>query len=75
VAKALLANGANANARDKYNSTPLMYASGNNNAEVVKVLIKYNADKDAVPNGGNTALKYAQSNGYTSIVDLLQGKR
>lgn len=58
-----LASGANVHARDaKFGGTALMWAAGNSNPEVVKVLLAGGADVRAVDKWGNDAILYAQHN-------------
>ena len=71
VVKALLANGADVNAKDKYGATALMVASEKSYLEVVKALLAKGADVNAKDNNGVTALMVASGNGHTEVVNLL----
>lgn len=72
--KALLANGADANAKTAYGVTALLHAAGQGHVEVVKVLLEHKADaniKDTFY--GQTPLTAAVGKGSWEIVRLLIG--
>ena len=69
--KLLLEYEADKDAKNNYNSTPLIYASYNGCTKVVKLLLEYGADKDAKNKYGSTPLIIASSNGKTEVVKLL----
>ena len=72
VAKALLAAGANIEAKTKGGATPLMVAGfRKGNLEVVKVLIAAGADVNAKATDGGTLLYVAVCNGYVEIIKEL----
>ena len=73
VAKILfyINKGANIEARDRYSSTPLMWAARHGKKEAIEVLLKHNANIEAVDKGGKTALDYAKSNEHKEIIQLL----
>ncbi len=64
VVKALLAGGADVNARDKDGGTALMCAASSNppNPKVVKALVAGGADIRAVDNNGHDARWYVRQN-------------
>jgi ankyrin repeat protein len=74
--RASLDQGANVNAKDKYNSgyTALMSAAMNGLTDVAKVLLDKGADVNIKDNYGGTALEYAALYGYADIVKLLLEK-
>ncbi len=70
--KQLLHDGANMNARDEYDYTPLIQATRFNNAETIgEFLIACGADVDAQNKSGVTALMIAAEMGREKICDLL----
>eukprot|EP00753_Platysulcus_tardus_P002112 PLAT11614.17.p1 GENE.PLAT11614.17~~PLAT11614.17.p1 ORF type:complete len:873 (-),score=344.32 PLAT11614.17:252-2870(-) len=71
VVEALLAAGADLEAKNAPGSTPLMIASVNGRAEPVKALISAGAAVNAVDNEGMTALMEAARNGHKRVVRLL----
>lgn len=72
IVEELLKNGADPNLTLNSGSSPLIIATLNGHTEVVALLLKSGANRNFVYNG-NTALTYAQSLGFLSIVDLLKG--
>jgi ankyrin repeat protein len=71
VVKFLLDNGADINARDTVNATPLLWAAGFGRPETVALLIERKADVKAVDDNGWTALIWAGGIGQPQTVDLL----
>ncbi len=69
VAKLLLDEGADVNARDNYGSTPLHYA--NRNSEVAEILVERGADVRARNNGDRTPLHRAVYTDNEDVVRLL----
>ncbi len=69
--KALLAKGANVNARGKNDETPLMVAAKAGNTETMQILIDKGADLNVKDTGCITALMWAAANGHADIVKLL----
>lgn len=59
LVKKLIAEGANVNAKDKEDITPLMFAVLNNFDRIVNILIQKGADVNARDNEGQTPLKTA----------------
>lgn len=57
--KRLVASGADVNARDELESTPLHYATNQYHADVMKFLLETGADVNAQQNGDFTALHHA----------------
>ena len=66
-----LAAGADIDARDDYNNTPLMQAAEIGNAKVIKVLLADTRLLDAQNNGGESALHIATKHAHGDIVKLL----
>ena len=75
VAESLLAHGADLNARDKDNETPLHTAVRADHkvghAAIVRLLLAHGADVNARDNDGWTPLHFAADNGDDTVVDLL----
>jgi ankyrin repeat protein len=71
VARLLLENCADINARTKYHSTPLHLAARRGWAEVVHVLLQHGANVVLEDSGGRTALQVASNEGHNEIVKLL----
>jgi ankyrin repeat protein len=68
----LLSAGADVNASETTEAfTPLMMGAGLGEIDVVKVLLRHNADKRLRDNDGDTAMMHAQNAGHTQIVELL----
>ena len=72
MAELLLNNGAEIDKADNFGRTPLIWASFNNNLEVVNLLIEHQADVHMKTNGGVTALDYAREEGYTAVEKVLR---
>ncbi len=69
----LLMRGAPVNGKDEYwGRTPLIMASMNGHAEIVKILLTRGADPTAVDVEGWTAMRYATAYGYKEITDMLR---
>ncbi len=72
IAKWLVENGANVNARARDGHTALMMAAYNRYPDIVKLLIQNGADVNAVSNQGHTALSEIRQNEFKIIEgDLL----
>jgi len=53
-------------------ATPLMFAAAKGNAEIMELLLRYNADVDSVSaHDGDAALHWASTNGSTDAVSIL----
>jgi ankyrin repeat protein len=70
VIQNLIDYGADANARDIKNKTPLMYAVEYCNEEIVKILLNAKADINAKDNNGKTAADYIEHSYYMKGKDL-----
>ncbi len=72
IAEALLAHGANVNARQQAGVTPLHQAAHNGHAEMVKLLLAHGADVHASMDDGQTPLSMALETGNAEAIDLLR---
>ena len=67
--KALLAKGADVNAKTSYGVTALSFAADRGNLEIVKILLEHGADINATDNFYHmTIVERAASKGYAEIV-------
>jgi ankyrin repeat protein len=71
IAKWLVENGANVNARARDGHTALMMAAYNRYPDIVKLLIQNGADVHAVSNQGHTALSEIRQNEFKIIEEDL----
>ena len=62
---------ADINQADIYGNSPLMYAVTNNDIDMTKLLLMYNADISIYNEDGMTATEIANTNEFTEISDLL----
>src|SRR5690606_1578257 len=69
---ALLAGGADPNARGSDGTTALMWAANSAAIDVVRLLLERGADTELVAEDGWTARKAAEMIGYEDIVQLLE---
>jgi ankyrin repeat protein len=69
--KALLAAGADVNARDMDNNTPLHLAAYTNRVEATKVLLEAGADVNVVSTGGRTPMAMARKSRADEIAGLI----
>ena len=72
--EALLAQGADVNAKDNYGRPPLHWAVLWKRKDVAELLLAKGADVNAKKNGGNTALNSAAYGGHKDVVELLLAK-
>jgi len=71
VLSCLVENGADVNARENNDNTPLMIASFCGHVNVVTFLIQHGADLDFQNNRGSTALHFAVTHSFSEIVHIL----
>lgn len=67
----LLQEGADVNAKDDNNDTPLMRASYHGHKEIVELLIQYGADVKAENKEGRTALKFVMHTDFDINLDRI----
>ena len=67
-----IAAGADVNAKDDSNITPLLWAINNSHEEIVELLISKGADVNFKDIAGQTPLDWAESGKFTEIADLLR---
>jgi cytohesin len=72
VVELLIAKGADVNAKDKYDMTPLHPAAGRGHKEVVELLIAKGADVNARDEDGDTPLDWADRRNQTATTALLR---
>jgi ankyrin repeat protein len=72
VVEALLAAGAEINAKDHWGMTALMYAAQKGQAPVVKALLAHGAQINAKAKYGDTALSLAEKRGHTDTCRILR---
>jgi excisionase family DNA binding protein len=70
LVQGLLANGIEANARDMFGNTALIFAAGGGHIDVVQLLLDRGADVEASNHINVTALKVAMSKGHVRIIQL-----
>jgi len=68
----LITKGADVNATDAYNSTPLHFAASYGTLDMVKALLEYGANPKAINDRGATALHDAAFSGDIKIFHLLE---
>lgn len=71
MAECLLSNGADPNVAQQGEWTPLHQAAAHGQVEMVRLLLKYDANAKTTNEDGETPLSLAQKNGHTEVVDLL----
>ena len=72
--KALLTQGADVNARDTEQRTPLILAAQADEAPIIRVLLAHGAAINATDNDGNTPLHDAADEGFVQAAKLLLDK-
>jgi ankyrin repeat protein len=72
IARVLIANGANVNAKAANDFSPLHDAAANGNLDLVKLLLEKGADINAKTNDGKTPLAYAQEHNRAEVAEFLQ---
>ena len=72
VVQALLAKGADVNAKSYNGRTALMWASLNGHLEMVEALLAKGADVNAKGGDGRTALMIASDNGHIKVVQAIK---
>ncbi len=72
--EALLNKGENVNGANAQGNTALHYAVATNNADMVKLLLKYNADMNAKNNKGWSPLSIAEKKNVGEIYNILEEK-
>ena len=72
VTERLIAQGADVNAKDSFDMTPLHSAAHAGWIEMVELLIAKGADINATSNIGQTPLALAKAKGHTEIYELLR---
>jgi ankyrin repeat protein len=69
--RALLADGASADARDDKGWTPLLHASAAGHGDIVQLLLQRGADPNARTSDGLSAATLATAHGHPEIVHML----
>lgn len=72
IAKALVAAGADVNAKQRHGWTPLHGAADSGDRELVELLLAHGADPEARHQEGKTALDIAREKGHAGVVDVLE---
>lgn len=72
LAEILIVSGADVNERDRFGSTPLIYATMLGDENLARLLIEKGADPLVKDNFGDTALMYAKRNRDKWLIELLQ---
>ncbi len=75
IARALVAAGADVNAKQRHGWTPLHGAADSGDREVVELLLAKGADPGAKHQEGKTALELARDKGHAEVVTLLERRR
>lgn len=72
ILKALLAKGANVNARQQGGFTPLHTAADSNSPEMARLFLEHGADRAAMRDNGQTALDLALEKGHEAVAAVLR---
>ncbi|MCB9419869.1 MAG: ankyrin repeat domain-containing protein [Ardenticatenaceae bacterium] len=72
ILKALLAKGADVNARQQGGFTPLHTTADSNSPEMARLFLEHGADRDAVRDNGQTALDLALEKGHEAVAAVLR---
>ncbi|MCX2738852.1 ankyrin repeat domain-containing protein [Pontibacter anaerobius] len=75
IVKLLVANNAQVDWRDGFNTTALMYAAANGNKKIVELLIANGADVNATDGEGNTVLSAAKEGKNEEVIALIESKQ
>lgn len=70
--KLFLITGMNPNARNATGKTALIVAASQGHANIVMLLMENNATIDLKDKEGNTALSYAETNGFPEVAKLIK---
>jgi ankyrin repeat protein len=71
LARALVAAGADVNARQQGGVTPLQEAAANGRGDLVALLLEHGADATATDDAGRTAADWARGAGHADVVAML----
>jgi ankyrin repeat protein len=71
IAEALIAHGADLEAKDQYGATALIIAASEYHIRILEALLNAGADINATDRNGWTALMWARSMGHPAAVKLL----
>ena len=72
ISRMLIEHGADVNARQQEDFTPLMEAAQNGDLETAKLLLQHGADPKPAAAKGQSALGLAEQAGHTEMVELLR---
>ena len=72
IVEILLSNNADPDLSDRYGSFPLQRAAAIGLTEMVKLLVKFGANKNQKTSSGKTALIWAEQNSHEDIVNVLK---
>jgi ankyrin repeat protein len=75
IVKVLLSAGADPDVTNISNSTPLMYAAGQNKVDIALMLLEKGARLDIMDNSGYTALQYAKGDLLAKMIEIKKGKQ
>ncbi|MCL4504914.1 MAG: ankyrin repeat domain-containing protein [Chloroflexi bacterium] len=72
ISRVLVEHGADVNARQQADFTPLMEAAQNGDLETAQLLLRHGADPQPTTTKGQTALSLAEQAGHAEMVELLR---